>query len=385
MFKFVRAILVLVGVLVLLLSGIMAISRHKSTPPSWIIYRSDYILYRMYPNGTGKQQISASDPTCNGLPQVSPDAQWILVVCWREAQQEVYEIRTDGSDQRRLLRVPLSYHVQDFQWLPDGEWILYTLASALTRDLYRMRPNGTDQQQLTVNLSISGSAALSPDGQWVVFAGSGGLYRMRSDGTELYLVRSSGYSPQWSPDGEWILFQANLPDTRRSINRIRSDGIDEQIVIVFDTIGYGPQYSPNGEWILFTAYNDGTIYKIRTDGTNLRALTTRAIDSNGRAKRTNASPQWSPDGEWILFRSVNPDNSVEIRRMYSDGTNEQILVEAGNNTDPVYSPPIQSDWHPWRSIAAGIGLISLAICPWHKLMRKISHDQIHTRDSSVVR
>jgi Tol biopolymer transport system component len=122
-------------------------------------------------------------------------------------------------------------------------------------------------------------------------------------------------------------------------------------------VGFWAQWSPNGEWIVF-AGGDHVIYKIRPDGTEQQALTSHPQLSD--------VPQWSPDGEWILFLDY-VQNGEEIRRMRADGSQQELLVKTENYSIPSYSPPIRSDWHPWRSIAAGIGLISLAIFPWRRL------------------
>jgi Tol biopolymer transport system component len=371
MFKLLRVILVVVGVLVLLLSGIMVTARHDQIAPSWIAYLSHDGLYLMDADGAEQRLLTKGRGSVDSFPQWSPDGQWIVSTFWIGNELALYRIRPNGRDQQWLVQESTSYFYYP-RWSPDGQWILFSYHDGSTVDFYRMHPDGNDLQQLTTGYIGAGYANWSPDGNWVAFITNHNLYRMRSDGTSLQMLISSNDMvnefPEWTSDGQWIMFGTYHNEEYVSY-RILIDGTGQQ------QIGNGsfPQWSPDRQWIVFV--NDGIIYKMRPDGTEQQALTP--------STQVSDMPQWLSNGQWILFCAYGRG----IYRIRPDATDEQLLAEISpsDNPYPALSPPIRSDWHPWRSIMAGIGLIGLAICPWRKLMRRISHDQVYTRDSSVVR
>jgi Tol biopolymer transport system component len=63
-----------------------------------------------------------------------------------------------------------------------------------------MRADGTGKKNLTRNLDAGEvDPAFSPDGRFVVFAGEGGVWKMRADGTGVTFVTRDGDHPDWQP------------------------------------------------------------------------------------------------------------------------------------------------------------------------------------------
>jgi Tol biopolymer transport system component len=218
-----------------------------------------------------------------------------------------------------------------------------------------MRADGTAQRQLT-DLSIRAGPEVSPDGHWLIFAADGVIYRMRSDGQNLSLITDSAWvlGLQWSPDGAWILYRVRAENLTSTLYLIRPDGTDQRLIAPPEEYAGDAQWSPDGQWIVFSANRSRMIYRIRPDGTDVQELTLTTDKSR--------SPQWSPDGERILYT-----DSEGLFWMRPDGSEPQLIAPSADAATVSWSPPIGLGWHPWRSIAAGIGLISLAIFPWRRL------------------
>lgn len=80
-------------------------------------------------------------------------------------------------------------------------------------------------------------------------------------------------------------------------------------------------FSPDGTKIAFisTASGEAQIYVANADGTNVKQLTSGAV---------NAQPVWSPDGTRIMFssnRAKKDGTEYELYTMNADGSDQQML------------------------------------------------------------
>ena len=100
-----------------------------------------------------------------------------------------------------------------------------------------------------------------------------------------------------------------------------------------------PGYSPNGKWIVFTRRSDKPgLYRIKTDGSGLKRLTTDSGDDNAA---------FSPDGEKIVFtrgefgpvKGGMAPAGPDIWVMRADGSHEHALTSNPAADDfPSFSP-----------------------------------------------
>jgi Tol biopolymer transport system component len=110
-------------------------------------------------------------------------------------------------------------------WSPDGATIAFASGRHHNWDVYLMRPDGTDQRRLTRNAAPDDNPDWSPDGSRLVFEsrrhGNRDLYSIRPDGSGLQRITrgsTSDWSPAWSPDGTQIAFtMANYVAGREDI------------------------------------------------------------------------------------------------------------------------------------------------------------------------
>lgn len=137
----------------------------------------------------------------------SADGEWIVFSSTRSAYErdlldeerrrlevdpsyfgEIYLMRADGTDLRRLTEVP-GYDGGPF-FFPDGSRIVWRRfdADGLIADIWSMRPDGTDQRQLTSFGAMSWAPYVHPSGGYVLFASN----KLGFSNFEIFLVDLEG-------------------------------------------------------------------------------------------------------------------------------------------------------------------------------------------------
>lgn len=168
----------------------------------------------------------------------STDGQWLVFTSMRDAYNrplspeeekmleenpsyfaEIYIMRADGSDQKRLTHVP-GYDGGPF-FTPDGSRIIWRRfdAQGLLADVWTMRPDGSDQKQLTDFGSMSWAPYMHPSGEYIIFSSN----KLGFENFELFIVDAAGakepvrvtYSdgfdglPVPSPDGKTLAWTSS--------------------------------------------------------------------------------------------------------------------------------------------------------------------------------
>ncbi len=137
----------------------------------------------------------------------SPDGQWIVFTSMRDAYNrplsaaeqkqlaqdpsyfgEIYIMRADGSDQKRLTFTP-GYDGGPF-FTHDGSRIVWRRfdTTGLLADIYTMKPDGTDVKRITDFGSMSWAPYEHPSGQYFIFASN----KLGFDNFELFIVDAAG-------------------------------------------------------------------------------------------------------------------------------------------------------------------------------------------------
>jgi Tol biopolymer transport system component len=168
----------------------------------------------------------------------SPDGQWIVFSSMRDAYNrtlspqeqkqletdpsyfgEIYIMKADGSDPKRLTNVP-GYDGGPF-FTTDGQRIVWRRfdEQGLIADVWTMKLDGTDAKQVTQFKSMSWAPYEHPSGEYFLFASN----KLGFENFEIFMVDKAGgkepvritYSdgfdglPVPSPDGKQIAFTSS--------------------------------------------------------------------------------------------------------------------------------------------------------------------------------
>jgi len=243
------------------------------------------------------EEITLTDATTDtSYPTASPDGQHIVYQSNADGDFDIYIIKRDGSQLRKLTQNNFVDRLAS--WSPDSQWIIFSsdVRQDNNLDIYRVRPDGSELQLVFSDSTRKSHPRYSPDGRYIVFtrgsesdASSWEIMRYDlSDGTLTQLtdnhVRDA--SPLFSPDGRTILFITQLDGGDNAIATL--DAETKQIRILYNSPGsdWAASYSPDGRFIAFSSNMNGgdQVFLMTADGQNVQQITI-----NG-----GAYPSWLP-------------------------------------------------------------------------------------------
>jgi Tol biopolymer transport system component len=160
----------------------------------------------MHPDGRGRRKVTTGG---GEYPAWSPDGKQLAFMSSRTGDYEIYTVRVDGSDLRRLT----NNAGQDGwpAWSPDGTKVAFERErgpSVGLDDIYVMDADGGNVQNLTKNAGdlSANYPDWSPNGAYLLFSayhqrdgGGGGVFVMGADGTGPRQLIKGGVSPVWQP------------------------------------------------------------------------------------------------------------------------------------------------------------------------------------------
>lgn len=235
---------------------------------------------------------------------------------------------------------------------PDGRQVAYSRGYDGRLDLWVVDANGGLPLQLTAHTTLQGpdanqrhaaSIAWTPDGQALVFAGSGEK--------KLWLVPASGglarqitdsvgthHSPDVAPGGQRVAYVAEygensaivIADLDNRWSRKLSHG-DEYVL--------QPRWSPAGRLLL---YGQWPHYDMPWDERAMVVVDTETGETTviaGGERVVNGDAVWSPNGQQIAYVSDRDSEFTNLWVIDADGSNARRLVTENNRHQwPAWSP-----------------------------------------------
>lgn len=241
----------------------------------------------------------------------SPDGSKILFESTRDGKYNLFTIRPDGSDLRKLS----TGETNDEQprWSGDGRQIVFISDRDGHLQLYLMNADGSQQRRLTTSEDVDYQPDFSFKGDQVAFVSrpnqpiaNHDIYIIRTGGTQRKrLTDQTGDcgSPRWSPDGKTILFVRGmlLKKSRRDMSKEEVDQMR----------------------------SSQDIFRMNADGSNLKNLTNNNV--------RDSTPVWAADGKTIYFSS-DRDGAPYVYTMDPDGSNVRKIADANTVSAPNISP-----------------------------------------------
>ena len=253
----------------------------------------------------------------------------------------LYVVGDDGQNPRKLFS--FNGLVLYPRWSPDGNSLSFTIRDFATGvlTLWEICQDGANPHPLALGWKTPANrynegeccGSWSPDGQYFIFRS------MRDGERRFWLIRKTAnwfhkdatepvqlYSnpdwisePRFSADGKKIFFAGS--QSRREL--VRYD-VDRKLFVPY--LGGIParhlSFSRDGQWISYKSEVDGTLWRIRADGTQARQLTFAPLDV--------LHSSWSPDGKKIVFGAGGDLYVVPF-----EGGNPEHLTSGGQ---PSWSP-----------------------------------------------
>ena len=168
------------------------------------------------PDGTGLKMLTEGKAS-SGFASWSPDGKRLVYRVMGEGQQG---LRIFNLEDSRITTLTNEYDTFPM-WSPRGNVIAFCSFRDGDFDIYTMRTDGSDVRKLTSSHGNDAHPAWSPDGNWIIYSSSrkgfkdeamldewgpqpyGDLYVMRADGSEVRQLTDNQFeeaTPTWRPE-----------------------------------------------------------------------------------------------------------------------------------------------------------------------------------------
>lgn len=301
-------------------------------------------------------------PVAGGSPrrvgnQVADDIAWSHDGNWFAVAQanQLVVAKADGTSSRPLATLSDgSTGIDQIRWSPDGRLLRFTLSSAgpggslkypTTRALWEVGADGRNLRQLSFpwpGKEMECCGDWTPDGQYFLFQsqreGVSNLWaleeksdwwrRANREPVQLTAGPVNYYQPVSSRNGKRIFAVGGQP----SGELVRYDAARKEFApFLGGRSADRLVFTRDGQWLAYVAFPEGTLWRARSDGTELLQLTFPPLQVT--------SPRWSADGKRIAFSAVQPGVSWKVFVISAEGGSPQPLPPQPFTQSP-------ADWMP---------------------------------------
>jgi len=193
---------------------------------------------------------------------------------------------------------------------PDGERLAVSLPDGSNTGVWVYAWRTGTKTRITDGPGQQAYPVWSPDGRYIVFAGSGALLWGPADAAQRPKVlmaapKQGTLAPlSFTPDGQTLAFSERGADGKWSIktSAIRNSGMESlagnpELFVDLPSGAVTAAFSPDGRWLAYTSAESG-VYEVY-----VRAFpdkrTKRVISSGG-----GMMPTWAPDGKTLFYRTA---------------------------------------------------------------------------------
>ncbi|MEZ4415741.1 MAG: amidohydrolase family protein [Gemmatimonadota bacterium] len=332
-------------------------------------------------------------------PVFSPDGSRILFVSDRSGNENLWTIAADGSDPQAVTNDRGNLHYDDPEWSPDGEYILVRRndedTSNTGRQAWLVHVDGGRGIALSEDAQ-GGGFRWGADGRYVFFRGTEGpqataaqrgngiperaqilrLDRRTGDVAQITNTPNGGARPAVSPDGEWLVYASDV-DAKSGL-RVRNlvTHVDEWLAFPIDREAPEDRtrftFTPDSRAVVFVTKGTFQEVDVRTHAVRPIAFTAQVEQQLGPriqhlmpfrddslTIRNVRYAQRSPDGRQLVFGTLNQLWVMDLPA----GTPRPLIQGGGGQYQPTFSPDGSSiafvSWHEtegghvWRVSARG--------------------------------
>src|SRR5581483_10512793 len=340
--------------------------------PRWSSDSSSLIYFTPSPEPDGQGQIWQI-PALGGTPRplvtslesadLSHDGKHLAYFHSVNGELELVVADPDGSNARRLTRLPSEYTYSDLHWSPDDRKLGFQRGRTFDYDIFYVPADGGSLQAITRDGTPLAGFGWLPDSSGVVYSSSRGdtvlymrtmnLWSVEIGGKNLRRLtfgETSYISPDLDRDGNTVATRRQIQfdiwrypvggspveNVRRGIQITHQTGAvqrpsvapgDHELVYLSDSGGHG------NLWVL-----------------NLDTQNSRQLSFERDPEVTIGVPVWSPDGKYIAYvkRGLSAWN-VDLWLMKPDGSNAHKVADGSGwaywSPDSrwlYFSPPTQN-------------------------------------------
>jgi Tol biopolymer transport system component/DNA-binding winged helix-turn-helix (wHTH) protein len=253
-------------------------------------------------------------------PAFSPDGN--SVAFFRQHSQPgesgIY-VTTVGGDQ--LVQLTSNDDDRSPVWSPDGRWIAFSRLANRTYSIHLVAADGGGEQKRKAEKKVDAKSA---------------AFKLTSGGTRERELSTGGVVPihaelDWSPDGKFIAFAGTSGIYLVSLEDSALRRLTEPPPMVED---WGPAFSPDGGNVMFVRNRQigapDEIWVVPAGG----GEGVRLVSERGRI---SSAPQWSFDGHSVIFSS-NRTGHPALWRVSLDAPDSAVqITEAGS---PAWDPAV---------------------------------------------
>ena len=328
-------------------------------------------------DGTGSRKLLSAPGDVSGpSPYYSPDEsrlRFTVLAPQQTYRGSIWEASRDGSNLHRFLP---DWNPGGLEWggtwTPNGKYFVFAADAGGNSNIWALREgsvfgsSGREPVQLTTGPMQHGVGAgplVSKDGKKIFFVGTQSsaelsVYDSRLHEFVPYLGGISAEGMSFSKDGQWVAY-ARLPEG--TLWRMRTDGTD-QLQLTFPPMKvFLPRWSPDGKRVAFTDWPpDGhsRIYLIQADGGTPEAPTS--------GEHGEHDPTWSPDGNAVMldYNGNSPDSSIQVLNLQTHTVTELP------GSKGIYSPRWSPDGRYVAALTSGdwkLMLFDFKTQKWEKL------------------